>query len=572
MDSLLLSLPLPIISNLCIVVLGAGYVGGPTAAIIAERCPQVSVIVYDLSISRIDAWNSSTLPIYEPGLDALIQRCKKQGNLRFSHDESDIALGDIIMVCVQTPTKRYGVGAGFASDLKNIELAARMISRVCANSHPRHRIVVEKSTVPVKTAQTLKIVLNPSSLSSSTLRRNSFSNLSISSTATTSINSFSVISSPEFLAEGTAVVDLESPSRVLIGGDDTILGRESIRTLAAIYAHWVPLEKILTTNLWSSELSKLVANAFLAQRISSINAVSALCEASGADVTEVAKAVGSDYRIGPHFLKASVGFGGSCFKKDILNLVYLFKSYNLHEAASFWYGVVVINDWQEKRFAHTIVSRLFNTITGKKLAMLGFSFKSDTGDVRESPAGAVANELLAERARLHVFDPKATYLNILDELDTSYQVSNESMPGLKELFIFETDVYAACENAHAIIICTEWSMFKNLDWSRIYSGCIKPAFVFDGRNILDHSMLTSIGFSVHAIGKNVAVNVAMNAHAAAVTAVSERSTPNSSPVKNSSGHGVSDEGGKEDISNFAAVARVLLDSTSIELPLPPSSI
>jgi UDPglucose 6-dehydrogenase len=586
--SSLLFLPLPLIANLRVVFLGAGYVGAPSAAIIAAKCPSVSVTVFDVSIPRIEAWNSSELPIYEPGLDDLIRHCKKQGNLRFSSQETDIAAADILIVCVQTPTKKFGVGSGLASDLKNVELAARMISRVCASSggRPRHRIVVEKSTVPVKTAQTLKIVLNSSIAMSN--RRPSFSGVTSSSSSsssssttsststTTALNTFSVISSPEFLAEGTAVSDLEEPSRVLIGGDDTIAGRESVRTLAAIYAQWVPLEKIITTNLWSSELSKLVANAFLAQRISSINSVSALCEASGADVNEVARAVGTDIRIGPHFLKSSVGFGGSCFKKDILNLVYLFRSYNLHEPALYWENVVTINDWQEKRFSHSIVSRLFNTITGKKLAMLGFSFKADTGDCRESPAAAVAHSLLQERARLHVFDPKAVSLNMFEELETSYQISPDTTPGLSELFIVETDAYAACLNAHAVIVCTEWKIFKTLDWARIYAGCIKPAFVFDGRNFLDHANLSAIGFSVHTIGKNLAIEAAIQAHAAAVTAVADRVSPQGSPQKKSSVNvGIEGlVGGKEgedpDFKHFNdAVARVL-DTTTVELPLPPS--
>lgn len=581
--SSLLFLPLPLIANKQVVVIGAGYVGAPSAAIIASKCPSVRVTVFDIDRSRIDAWNSSTLPIYEPGLDDLIRQCKKQGNLRFSNDESDVALADVIIVCVQTPTKRFGVGAGHASDLKNIELAARMISRVCASSggRPRHRIVVEKSTVPVKTAQTLKIVLNPTTPGN---RRPSSSSLSTSlssspssSTSITAVNTFSVISSPEFLAEGTAVADLERPSRVLIGGDDTIAGRESVRTLAALYAEWVPLEKIITTNLWSSELSKLVANAFLAQRISSINSVSALCEASGADVNEVARAVGTDIRVGPHFLKSSVGFGGSCFKKDILNLVYLFRSYNLHEPASYWESVVKINDWQEKRFSHSIVSRLFNTITGKKLAMLGFAFKADTGDCRESPAAAVANSLLQERARLHVFDPKADAVHMFEELETSHQINQSTTPGLNDLFVVETDVYACCLNAHAVIVTTEWPLFKTLDWTRIYAGCIKPAFVFDGRNILDHSNLSQIGFSVHAIGKNLAVEAAMHAHSAAVSAVAERASPQGSPLKKGSigVAGVGGGGKDSDDADFKslneAVARVL-DTTTVELPLPPPSI
>lgn len=312
-----------------------------------------------------------------------------------------------------------------------------------------------------------------------------------------------VLSNPEFLAEGTAVKDLANPSRVLIGGDPSPDGAKAVATLAAVYANWVPRDKIITTNLWSSELSKLVANAFLAQRISSMNSISALCEATDADVDEVARAVGSDDRIGSKFLKASLGWGGSCFQKDILNLVYLCRSYGLAEVAEYWQGVVSMNDWQKERFARTMVSRMFNTVTGKKVAVLGFAFKKDTGDARESAAAYVAKALLTERAELHVFDPKVKRVSMIEEMDYTCNVNETTLPGFTKLLLTADTAMDACDGAHAVAILTEWDQFKTLDWRAIYESMSKPAFIFDGRNILDHRALRDIGFEVYAIGKPI---------------------------------------------------------------------
>ena len=387
----------------------------------------------------------------------------------------------IIFVSVNTPTKSFGIGAGFASNVGNIEKCARTIAAVCSD---RPRIIVEKSTVPVKTAETLRKV--------------------IAANAPRGGAAHQILSNPEFLAEGTAVRDLEAPSRVLIGGDSSAAGAAAVAQLAAVYAAWVPTTRIITTNLWSSELSKLVANAFLAQRISSINSISALCEATGADVDEVGKAIGSDPRIGPGFLKASVGFGGSCFKKDILNLVYLCRTYGLSEVADYWLSVVAMNDWQMARFSRVMLAALFNSVQGKRIALLGFAFKKDTGDVRESAAAYVAKQLIQERALLRVFDPKVKRVAMLEELDYTCGVNAANTPGLDALLQADDDAYAACAGAHAVAILTEWTQFSLLDWPRIYAGMSKPAFLFDGRNILDAAAMRALGFQVYSIGKPLA--------------------------------------------------------------------
>lgn len=447
--------------------IGAGYVGGPTMAMIALKAPNIQVTVVDMNAARIAAWNSGNLPIYEPGLDAVVKQSLGK-NLHFSTDvHRGIKEADIIFVAVNTPTKTYGVGAGRAADLRFIESVARTIAEVADGS----KIIVEKSTIPVKTAETIKDILAANSRGAK----------------------FQVLSNPEFLAEGTAVADLISPDRVLIGGERTPDGEAAIQALVDVYAHWVPRDRIITTNLWSSELSKLVANAFLAQRISSINSISALCEATGADVDEVANAIGRDSRIGPKFLKASVGFGGSCFQKDILNLVYLCEKFGLPEAASYWESVVVTNDWQKKRFASRIVNSLYNTAADKKVAVLGFAFKKDTNDTRESAAIAICRELLGEQARVVVYDPKVPAEEIRRDIlgagknDVRLTVAR--------------DAYEAAEGAHALAIVTEWDEFKTLDYSKIYSGMVKPACIFDGRNILDLARLREIGFRTHGIGK-----------------------------------------------------------------------
>ena len=377
----------------------------------------------------------------------------------------------MIFISVNTPTKTYGAGKGMASDLKYIELCARQIAKVAKND----KIVVEKSTLPVRTAEAIKSILEN----------------------TGNGVQFQILSNPEFLAEGTAVQDLLNPDRVLIGGDTSEEGQIAIQKLVSIYANWVPREQILTTNLWSSELSKLTANAFLAQRVSSINALSELCEKTGADVNEVARAIGMDSRIGSKFLKASVGFGGSCFQKDILNLVYISKSFGLHEVADYWEQVIIMNDHQKKRFANNIITTLYNTISGKKIAFFGWAFKKDTNDTRESAAIYVADHLLNEQANIAVYDPKVSEKKILADLD--YLETRSSESNRKGITVFE-DPYETCKSAHAIAILTEWDEFRDYDWQKIYDSMQKPAFIFDGRNVLDRKKLTDIGFVYHGIG------------------------------------------------------------------------
>lgn len=436
-------------------------------AMIALKCPDIQVTVVDMNAGRIAAWNGEKLPIYEPGLDEVVRQARGR-NLHFSTDVAgNIKSADIIFVAVNTPTKTYGVGAGRAADLRYIESVARTIAQHATGS----KIIVEKSTIPVKTADTIRSILasNGTGLKAQ------------------------VLSNPEFLAEGTAVQDLISPDRVLIGGERTPEGDKAVEALVSVYARWVPRERIITTNLWSSELSKLVANAFLAQRISSINSISALCEATGADVDEVANAIGKDSRIGPKFLKASVGFGGSCFQKDILNLTYLCESFGLPEVAAYWTSVVGINDWQKRRFASRIVKELFNTVADKKIAVLGFAFKKDTNDTRETAAINVCRDLLAEHANVCVYDPKVP----ADEILTDVLGKGRTEPRLS----IAQSAYEACAGAHAIAIVTEWDEFKTLDYAKIYAAMPKPAFIFDGRNILDLAALRKIGFKASGIGK-----------------------------------------------------------------------
>jgi UDPglucose 6-dehydrogenase len=449
--------------------IGAGYVGGPTMAMIAMKAPEITVTVVDMNVARIAAWNSDVLPVYEPGLDEIVRHCRGR-NLFFSTEvRSAIRDSELIFVAVNTPTKTYGVGAGRAADLRYIESVARTIAEV-ANGP---KIIVEKSTIPVKTAETIKDILAANGPVDGPVHQ--------------------VLSNPEFLAEGTAIADLTAPDRVLIGGERTPGGEAAIQTLVSIYARWVPRERIITTNLWSSELSKLVANAFLAQRISSINSISALCEATGADVDEVANAIGKDSRIGPKFLKASVGFGGSCFQKDILNLVYLCEHFGLPEVAAYWEHVVQMNDWQKKRFASKIVRTLFNTVADKKIAVLGFAFKKDTNDTRESAAISVVRDLLSEQARVIVYDPKVSAEDIRrDVLGSDVTNPRLSTAG---------SAYEAAAGAHAIAVVTEWDEFKMLDFERIYAAMPKPAFIFDGRNILPAGRLREIGFRVYSIGR-----------------------------------------------------------------------
>ena len=461
------------INSICCI--GAGYVGGPTMAIIAQKCPHIKVTVVDLNAERIAAWNDSdvnNIPIYEPGLSALVAEARGR-NLFFSTEVNQaISEAQMIFISVNTPTKTYGLGKGMAADLKYIELCARQIANVAKDN----KIIVEKSTLPVRTAEAIKSILDN----------------------TGNDVQFQILSNPEFLAEGTAVQDLQNPDRVLIGGINSPEGKEAIEALVEIYANWVPKENILTTNLWSSELSKLTANAFLAQRVSSINAISELCEKTEANVDEVAKAIGMDSRIGSKFLKSSVGFGGSCFQKDILNLVYIAKSYGLNEVADYWEQVVIMNDHQKKRFASNIVRTLYNTVSGKRIAFLGWAFKKDTNDTRESAAINVAEYLINEQANITVFDPKVRRKQILFDLNSLGVLDSADVDGVET----SDNPYEACKDAHAIAVLTEWDEFKSYDWQRIYDNMQKPAFVFDGRNILDPQEMKAIGFNFTAVGSS----------------------------------------------------------------------
>ena len=460
------------ITNICCI--GAGYVGGPTMAVIAQKCPHIKVTVVDLNADRIEKWNDEdvdNIPVYEPGLGEIVKHSRGK-NLFFS-TEVDKAIDEaqLIFISVNTPTKTYGSGKGMAADLKYIELCARQIARVSKDD----KIVVEKSTLPVRTAEAIKNILDH----------------------TGNGVQFQILSNPEFLAEGTAVEDLLAPDRVLIGGDTTQEGQKAIQALVDVYANWVPKDRILTTNVWSSELSKLTANAFLAQRVSSINAMSELCEKTGADVNEVARAIGMDSRIGSKFLKSSVGFGGSCFQKDILNLVYISKSFGLNEVADYWEQVIIMNDHQKRRFSKKIVSTLYNTVADKKITFLGWAFKKDTNDTRESAAIYVADDLINEQANIAVFDPKVEYNQVISDLNYLESRPSHKNEALVKSFL---DPYDACKNSHAIAILTEWDEFKEYDWKRIYDSMLKPAFLFDGRNLLDREKLTSIGFQYQAIG------------------------------------------------------------------------
>ncbi len=446
-----------------ILCIGAGYVGGPTMAMIANKCPQYKVTIVDINPDRIAAWNSDNLPIYEPGLYEIVTRVRGR-NLFFSTDiEAGIREASIIFVSVNTPTKTFGAGSGMAADLQYWEKTARHIREASRSN----KIIVEKSTLPVKTALAMERIL----------------------TATANGIHFDILSNPEFMAEGTGVKDLESPDRVLIGSRETPEGLRARNELIEIYANWVPRERIITSNIWSSELSKLVSNAFLAQRISSINSISSLCEKTEADVTEVARAVGMDSRVGNKFLNASIGFGGSCFKKDILNLVYLCRNYGLDEVADYWEGVVRINDYQKERFVLSMLGAMFNTLAGKKICLFGFAFKANTGDTRESPAISISRRLVEERADIVISDPRALANAQLELKD------------IKEKITFIEDPLSAAAGCDAIAVMTEWDIYAALDFKKIYETMRKPAFIFDGRNILDHNSLFEMGFNVFPVGK-----------------------------------------------------------------------
>ncbi|WP_289062478.1 nucleotide sugar dehydrogenase [uncultured Zobellia sp.] len=462
------------VNKICCI--GAGYVGGPTMSVIASQCPEITVTVVDINQSRIDQWNDSdldNLPVYEPGLKEIV--AKTRGKNLFFSTEVDKAIdeAEIIFISVNTPTKTYGKGKGQAADLKFVELCARNIAKVAKSD----KIVVEKSTLPVRTASAIKSILEN----------------------TGNGVKFEILSNPEFLAEGTAVEDLLKADRVLIGGDETPSGQEAKDTLSSIYAHWLPKERILQTNVWSSELSKLVANAFLAQRVSSINAISALCERTDANVAEVSRAIGTDSRIGPKFLNASVGFGGSCFQKDILNLVYISRSFGLTEVADYWEQVIIMNDYQKRRFSENIISTLYNTVSGKKIVFFGWAFKKDTNDTRESAAINIADALLEEKAEIVVYDPKVSAERIyadLDYLDTRSPEEN------RKLLTVVSNPMDAVLDAHAIAILTEWDEFKNYNWDTIFEKMLKPAFIFDGRRLLSKEDMEAKGFQYYKIGQS----------------------------------------------------------------------
>jgi len=451
-----------------ILCIGAGYVGGITMAVIADKCPEYKVTLVDIDHEKIDKWNSDELPIYEPGLDEIVKR-KRGKNLFFEKDmQKAIKEADIIFVSVNTPTKSFGLGAGMAADLQFWEKTAREIREYSESD----KIIVEKSTLPVRTASAMERILSANDKSVH----------------------FEVISNPEFLAEGSAIKDLQDPDRILIGYKDTPSGRKARDGIIEIYAHWVPKEKIITSNIWSSELSKLVANAFLAQRVSSINSITPLCEKTEADISEVAKAVGMDSRIGDKFLNPSVGFGGSCFKKDILNLVYICRYYGLTEVADYWEGVVKINEYQRERFVRNMIDAMFHTLANKKICLFGFAFKANTSDTRESSAIYVAKRLIEEKASLVITDPKA--LNN----------AKKDLKGIDQNVDYIEDPYEASKGCDAIAVITEWDIYKKLNYERIYNSMNKPAFIFDGRNILDHKELFDIGFNVYPIGKPALVH------------------------------------------------------------------
>jgi UDPglucose 6-dehydrogenase len=432
-------------------------------AMIAAKCPQYKVTIVDINAARINAWNSDELPIYEPGLLDVVKQGRGR-NLFFSTDiDAAIKEAHIIFVSVNTPTKTFGEGAGQAADLQYWELTARNIVKAAVSD----KIIIEKSTLPVRTAEAMSRILNANEKG---IR-------------------FEVLSNPEFLAEGTAIADLEKPDRVLIGSQLTPEGIKARDEVVEIYANWVPREKILTSNIWSSELSKLVANAFLAQRISSINSISALCEKTEANVSEVSRAIGMDSRIGSKFLSSSVGFGGSCFQKDILNLVYICKSYGLSEVADYWERVVLMNEYQKHRFVQNMLKVMFNTVAGKRIALFGFAFKADTGDTRESPAIDVAKQLLEEHAKVVITDPQALNNAKID------------LAAYADKLEFAADPYEAAKGAHAIAIMTEWKEYKTLDYKRIFLNMERPSFIFDGRNILDHEALFNTGFNVFPLGR-----------------------------------------------------------------------
>ena len=468
------------IKNICCI--GAGYVGGPTMAVIADKCPDIQIDVVDLNEDRIMKWNDQDLdelPIFEPGLAEIVERCRGK-NLHFSNSVNEkIKKSDMVFISVNTPTKKYGLGAGKASDLKWVEACARQV----ADNASGHTIVVEKSTLPVRTAEVIQSILDASK----------------KDLKDSQIKTFDVLSNPEFLAEGSAINDLLYPDRVLIGGDNL----SSINALSEIYSRWVTKEKILHTNIWSSELAKLTANAFLAQRISSINAIGALCEATGADVREVSRAIGADSRIGSKFLDAGPGFGGSCFKKDILNLVYLAEYFGLNEVAKFWESVVNLNNWHQSRISKLITKKLFGTISGKKIIILGFAFKCNTNDTRESAAIQICKDLIDEGACLYIHDPKVSEGQIINDLGRKPLPQNQESRNNfyeKGSWKFIKDINESFSEADAIVILTEWSEYKKINWDLAEKRMRKPAWIFDSRSLIDPSDIKNNSFNFWRIG------------------------------------------------------------------------
>ncbi len=466
------------IKNICCI--GAGFVGGPSMAVIASKCPNIKVTVVDINQKRIEAWNDkdlANLPIYEPGLDKLITKCRDKNLFFKTNIEKAIFEADMIFLSVNTPTKETGVGAGQALDLRWVEASARQISKFSSGK----TIVVEKSTLPVRTAETVKSIL--------------ISNKDLTDkNSNPKLKSFSVLSNPEFLAEGTSINDLENPDRVLIGGDDL----KAIKALENIYLNWVEPQKILKTNLWSSELSKLTANAFLAQRISSINSISAICESTGADISDVAEAVGMDSRIGSNFLKAGPGFGGSCFKKDILNLVYLSNYYGLEEVASYWEKILDINNWQQRRISEIIVQKLFGTLSNKCIGILGFAFKANTNDTRESPAISICRDLIEEGAKLKIYDPKVNNLQI--DIDLKNACTSSNIEFSSNSWFVEDNLYKTANNSDALVVLTEWDEFANINWQEISSIMRAPSWLFDTRGITNKDLAKKNNINIWQVG------------------------------------------------------------------------
>jgi UDPglucose 6-dehydrogenase len=464
------------IKNICCI--GAGYVGGPTMAVIALKCPSINVYVVDQNKEKINSWNNTDLdqlPVFEPGLKDIIRETRNKNLFFSSKIDEAINKSEMIFMAVNTPTKSKGEGKGYAADLTYVENCAKMISKIAL----KDKIVVEKSTLPVRTAEKIKNILE----------KNKKPNVK-----------FEVLSNPEFLAEGTAIQDLFKSDRVLIGGDDTSTGRNAVKCLVEIYSNWIPIERIVTTNIWSSELSKLVSNAMLAQRLSSINSISALCEKTGADIEEVSKAVGFDHRIGSSFLKSSLGFGGSCFKKDILNLVYISRSLGLDEVADYWERVVEINNYQTTRFSQKILSLLNYSLHNKVITILGWSFKKNTNDSRESASIYLAEKLLDKEAIINIYDPMVKDSRIISDLK-NLMIDKDITKHLSRINIF-SDPYSAINESSLLAICTEWDEFLGYDWEQIYNSMQKPAWICDGRNLLNTKELKSIGFKIYSIGKS----------------------------------------------------------------------